>query len=91
MAGKSSENNVSKFVNKEFSGMVLLLFSAFILACLFTGDSLFYLFGGWVQMFFMGTLGFFAFPLFFFCLLTSLMLIVGRPTSTGRAKNCKSN
>lgn len=86
MAEKSNEKSFSKFVNKEFSGMVLLLFSAFVLFCLFTGGSFFYPFGEWVQYFFIGTLGYFSFPLFFFFLLTSLMLIVGRATSNGRAR-----
>lgn len=87
MAENKNGNGVSKFVNKEFSGMVLLLFSAFILFCLFTGGQIFYPFGMWVQFFFMGTLGYFAFPLFFFCLLCSLMLIVGRSVASGKATN----
>lgn len=86
MAEKHNEKNVSKFVNKEFGGMVLLLFSAFILFCLFTGGQLFYPFGEWVQLFFMGSLGYFSFPIFFFCLLYSVMLIIGRRSSDKKAR-----
>ena len=86
MAEKNNEKNVSKFANKEFSGMVLLLFSAFILFCLFTGGKYFYPFGETVQYFFMGVFGYFSYPLFFFTLLSSLMLIVGRTASNSKTK-----
>ena len=86
MAERNNEKSVSKFVNKEFSGMVLLLFSAFILFCLFTGGQFFYPFGEKVQYFFMGALGYFSYPLFFFALLSSLMLIVGRTVSNSKTK-----
>lgn len=86
MAERNNAKSVSKFVNKEFSGMVLLLFSAFILFCLFTGGQFFYPFGEKVQYFFMGSLGYFSFPLFFFTLLSSLMLIVGRTISNSKTK-----
>lgn len=87
MSGNKSENGVSKFVNKEFSGMVLLLFSAFVLFCIFTGNKFFNPLGLKLQFFFMGTLGYFCFPLFIFLLLYSLMLIVGKSVVGGRATN----
>ncbi len=86
MAENKNANGVSKFVNKEFSGMVLLLFSAFVLCCLFTGGQLFYPFGEKVQFFLLGVFGYFSYPCFIFIALSSLMLIVGKDASNSATK-----
>ncbi|MBE5742151.1 MAG: hypothetical protein E7360_02385 [Clostridiales bacterium] len=86
MAKRKTENEKTEFVNKELWGMVVTLFSAFVIFCLITGDSVFYPFGGYVLKFTLGVFGLFSFPLFLFVLFSGVMLIIGKRVSNGRAK-----
>lgn len=86
MPKNKSENKTADFLNRELWGMILTLFSAFILFCLITGDSIFYPFGGVCQTFTLGVFGLFSFPLFLFCFISGILIIVGKRTSKGRSK-----
>ena len=85
MADKKKENKVANFLNREFWGMILTLFSAFSLFCLFTGGAVFYPLGASCQLFFLGVFGFFSYPLFLFALLCGIMIIFGRTIGKGKA------
>ncbi|MBQ7373862.1 MAG: hypothetical protein IJW64_04800 [Clostridia bacterium] len=84
MADKKKENKVADFLNREFWGMILTFFSAFVLFCLFTGGAVFYPFGESTQTFFLGVFGFFSYPLFLFALLCGIMIIFGRKIGQGK-------
>ena len=86
MKNKKPENAKAEFVNKELWGMVVTLFSAFVLFCLVTGDNVFYPFGGTVLKFMAGVFGLFAFPLFLFILFSGIMMIFGKRVNNGRSK-----
>ena len=83
MADKKKENKVADFLNREFWGMLLTLFSGFSLFCLFTGGSVFYPLGDSCQYFYLSVFGFFAYPLFLFMLLCGIMIIFGRRIGQG--------
>lgn len=85
MADKKKENKGTDFLNREFWGMILTLFSGFALFCLFTGGAVFYPLGASCQTFFLGVFGFFSYPLFLFALLCGIMIIFGRKIGRGKA------
>ncbi len=83
MAKKETADK-AKIITKELWGMVLTLFSAVCLFCLFTGDSVFYPLGEYVSVFLRGVFGYFAFPLFVFLLFVGIMMIIGKKVVGGR-------
>ena len=83
MSDKKKENKVADFLNREFWGMLITLFSGFSLFCLFTGGSVFYPLGDSCQYFYLSIFGFFAYPLFLFMLLCGIMTIFGRRIGQG--------
>ena len=80
---KKETSDKAKIITKELWGMVLTLFSAVCLFCLFTGDLVFYPLGGPVSVFLRGVFGYFAFPLFVFLLLVGIMMIIGKKVVRG--------
>lgn len=78
-------------ITREFWGMVVTLFSAFMLFCLFSGGSLFYPLGEYVQVFTLGVLGFFSCPLFLFTLLCGIMIIIGKKPGGKESKGIAGN
>ena len=74
----------TKIITKELWGMVLTLFNAVCLFCLFTGKAVFYPLGETVQLFLLGVFGYFAFPLFVFLTLAGVMMIIGKNVVKGR-------
>ena len=85
MADSENKGRLRRFLNNEFWGMVLTLFSAFVLFCLFGGGSIFYPFGYKVQTFMLGALGFFSYPLFIAVLCSGGMIIFGKKISRGKS------
>lgn len=82
---KKKENGSSNFLSKELWGMIITLFSLFIVFFLFTGGSIFYPFGLYVQTFMLGVFGFFAYPLFVFIFVMGIMLTIGKKISNARS------
>lgn len=78
-------------ITREFWGMVVTLFSAFMLLCLFTGGTLFYPLGEYVQVFLLGVLGFFCYPLFLFTFLCGIMIIIGKKPGGKESKGIAGN
>ena len=82
---KKKENGSSNFLSKELWGMIITLFSLFIVFFLFTGGSIFYPFGLYVQTFMLGVFGFFAYPLLVFIFVVGIMLTIGKKISNARS------
>ena len=87
----SSSSGCWGLITREFWGMVVTLFSAFMLFCLFTGGSLFYPLGEFVQSFTLGVLGFFSYPMFLFVFLCGVMIIIGKKPGGKESKGIAGN
>ena len=88
---ESSSSGCWGLITREFWGMVVTLFSAFMLFCLFSGGSLFYPLGEYVQSFTLGVLGFFSYPLFLFVFLCGVMIIIGKKPGGKESKGIAGN
>ena len=82
---KKKENGSSNFLSKELWGMIITLFSLFIVFFLFSGGSIFYPFGLYVQTFMLGVFGFFAYPLFTFVFVMGIMLTIGKKITNAKS------
>lgn len=74
---KSKQSERASGFAKEIFGMGLMLFSILSLLCLITGDVVFYTIGAYVQGFFLGLFGYFAFPVIGFVILLGLNCLIG--------------
>ena len=73
---KKSDDKKSVFT-AETLGVVLVLFSALSIVCLFTADGIFSAPGLYLSRFLRGMFGFFAYPSAIFCAVLGVMLVMG--------------
>lgn len=81
---EKKESNIGKFINREFWGMALTVFTVFSLICLIAGETLFFPVGdGWAKIV-LGVFGYAAFPIMIFLMLCGIMLIIGKKVIAGK-------
>lgn len=83
---KSKQSERASGFAKEIFGMGLMLFSILSLLCLITGDVVFYTVGAYVQGFFLGLFGYFAFPVIGFVILLGLNCLIGHKVFSKKAR-----
>lgn len=87
---KKSDDKQSVFT-AETLGVVLVLFSALSIVCLFTADGIFSVPGLYLSRFLRGMFGFFAYPVAIFCAVLGVMLVIGvKVPGTLKAKSLVS-
>lgn len=82
--GKSKKE--SSIFTAETLGVVLILFSALVLVCLITRDGVFSAPGKFINEFFLGCFGYFAYLLTIFGAVYGVLLITGKKINTTRKK-----
>ncbi len=75
---QQNRSNNSLVLTKETLGVVLILFATLVSICLITGDKIFSAPGYYVQGFFLGVFGYFAYALNLFLIVYGVALVIGK-------------
>ena len=76
----SEKEQKQSVFTKETLGVVLILFATLCLVCLITRETVFYLFGQYVNAFLFGCFGFFAYGVVIWLVVIGVILVTGKTT-----------